>query len=70
MKTFYVDWLTPCRKCGKKDAEVKTIHGSRTRLWEDDGVKCRNCGLTGIVQALEGHAWCLWDEVENDGREG
>lgn len=64
VKKFIINWLNKCPKCEAKDADVLTEKGHWASLWPYDSVTCRKCGHKGEIETLEGHAFCIWDDVE------
>lgn len=56
MRKVNVDWLGSCPRCGCNHAVVCTELGSDKILYEDDAIKCRDCGLVGLVEVTDDYA--------------
>ena len=53
MKTFNVDWLGSCPRCGNNKLIVNTETGNSKFLYEDDTLHCKECKLTGKVEVTD-----------------
>ncbi|WP_038342263.1 hypothetical protein [Acinetobacter sp. A47] len=56
MRKVNVDWLGSCPRCGCNKAIVETEMGNEKFLYEDDIIKCNECGLKGVVEVTDDYA--------------
>ena len=57
-----------CPRCGNS-AEVLTASTKEYYAYEDDDVRCVECGLIGVVYVAEeneGGAWVSWNEFDDE----
>lgn len=56
MNVVRADWLGECEKCGGNEIIAMTENGNESFLYEDDPIKCLNCGLYGVVDVTDDYA--------------
>ncbi|WP_151963435.1 hypothetical protein [Acinetobacter oleivorans] len=72
MKVISINWLGSCDKCGSNQLLVKTEHGNKKLVYEEDKILCTNCGRTGVVNVTDDYAddcvaFAVWDETTESG---
>ncbi|WP_235898523.1 nucleoside triphosphate pyrophosphohydrolase family protein [Acinetobacter baumannii] len=73
-KVVRADWLGTCERCGGGEIVAMTYIGNETLLYEDDSIKCLNCGLRGVVDVTDDYsddcvAFAVWNQDYKSGLE-
>lgn len=63
MKVLDIYWLE-CDTCEDSVIQVTTEMGDEEWFYQGDTAICKNCKNSGVIEAEDGIAWVVWEEVK------